>query len=596
MPHQTSHSRLSVTYRSASEQVVSRYTTADARRAYKKLQDDIAGLDKAQIIDRLHQFNTLVPIAVLPPEILTEVFKHWMADARAWLSGSESPIGPSNMWIRISHVCHHWREVALNAPRLWNQFLCNDQDFTEEMLSRTRETLLDVKASRPAIHALRLVLQELPRLQSIELSFVDQLRWEWFDFQDLVAPHLRKFALTGSQDGEILFDKFELPRLTELSLRNTPIPWFNRIFSPTLTHLEFGNSNNLALHNNTSLDSVLRALKSMPHLQSLSLARTLPTIYVDPAAADTSRIVPFPKLRELRLEATSNICTHFLKRIHYRPDVLLDIRCIGGGPSDTDVQHLCAAIAVKLRGSGEHEPPCVVRTLRCDREQVEGWTDRLTLDEIELDHDRQPSYFDAKHKPSIRVSLWSDLHHDAAYASLEDNALVAAFCRALPFEQVQVLSNISSGPTPAADWIVMGEGMKALRELHVRRHGEVKGLAKVLAPWRDALSSRGDDSMPGDGNTPRTESHMPLFPNLETLVIEDAYMRGRAQTASQVLSDIRDALQKRRELGCPLQHLEFIRCWNMSQRDVDFLDGAADEIVWDGAEHWGQDYLYNLHE
>lgn len=593
----TSHRRSFVRYRNNDtfKQVTFRYTVASAEQAYQELERDIAGLDRALIIDKLRRFNTLLPVACLPPEILAEVFRHWMAHSRAWLPGFYTQIGLSNKWIRIAHVCHHWREVALNAPTLWNEFLCDDPMFTQEMLSRSKATFLRVKSSRlhaPAIYALRHVLQELPRLQSIELLCFHQLEWEWFDLVDPAAPHLRSFKITANENGEILFDKFELPRLTDLSLVHTPILWSNPIFKPTLTHLNF--TSNSALHDAEDLGYILRVLAGMPHLQRLTLSRTLPIIQDDPATADTSYILSLPNLRKLRLEATSNTCTHFLKRTHYRPDVSLDIQCTGEEPSHTDVQHLCAAITVKLRGSGEHEPPCVVRTLRCGIRQVQGWTERFT--QAELDQHRRHLHFAGKREPVIDVRLWGDSRHDRPYTRIEDNALVAAFCHHLPFDRVQVLSNTSSNPTRGKDWVVMCAGMKDLRELHVCGHGGIKGIIEALILPSDVPLSYGNEDILVEcqaSSTPKPSSL--LFPKLEVIVIAEALLRPAPQTfSSTTLRDMRNALEKRsRLLGYPLEYLVFADCWNMDQTDADFMEGLANEVSWDGREHWRRSYPYD---
>lgn len=43
-----------------------------------------------------------------------------------------------NWWIIISHVCHLWREVALNSPRFWSTFAGAGAEFTGAMLARSK--------------------------------------------------------------------------------------------------------------------------------------------------------------------------------------------------------------------------------------------------------------------------------------------------------------------------------------------------------------------------------------------------------------------------------------------------------------------------
>lgn len=62
---------------------------------------------------RLEQ-NALAPISSLPPEILAIIFSFL-----CWQSlGRDS--GHNLAPIRLSHVCRHWREIALNQSLLWS--------------------------------------------------------------------------------------------------------------------------------------------------------------------------------------------------------------------------------------------------------------------------------------------------------------------------------------------------------------------------------------------------------------------------------------------------------------------------------------------
>ena len=73
------------------------------------------------------QRNALAPISSLPPEIIAAIF--------SFLPHMLSAISPSKKpdplaWLRVSHVCHQWREIALNQPLLWNHV-----DFTNISLA-----------------------------------------------------------------------------------------------------------------------------------------------------------------------------------------------------------------------------------------------------------------------------------------------------------------------------------------------------------------------------------------------------------------------------------------------------------------------------
>ena len=73
------------------------------------------GIDTAMKLVRslLTRRNALVPISLLPPEILARVF-HLIVLEEPPISG-----GRSLGWIRVTHVCRHWRQVALDDSSLW---------------------------------------------------------------------------------------------------------------------------------------------------------------------------------------------------------------------------------------------------------------------------------------------------------------------------------------------------------------------------------------------------------------------------------------------------------------------------------------------
>ncbi|KAH9959020.1 hypothetical protein BC827DRAFT_1090255, partial [Russula dissimulans] len=56
--------------------------------------------------------NTLAPISRLPPEALAAIF--------SFVSSSALDESGHLRWIRVTHVCRQWRQIALNYPRFWS--------------------------------------------------------------------------------------------------------------------------------------------------------------------------------------------------------------------------------------------------------------------------------------------------------------------------------------------------------------------------------------------------------------------------------------------------------------------------------------------
>lgn|SRR6266850_764703 len=81
------------------------------------LNNEIKALEESTRAAKYRR-NALAPVSRLPPEILTEIF--------SILSSSAGDDGFSHwVWLHVPHVCHNWRETALNCPHLWNHINFN---------------------------------------------------------------------------------------------------------------------------------------------------------------------------------------------------------------------------------------------------------------------------------------------------------------------------------------------------------------------------------------------------------------------------------------------------------------------------------------
>jgi len=84
--------------------------------------------------------NALLPISLLPPEILLRAF-HLLALDELAFSGKQN-LG----WIRVAHVCQRWRQVALDSPSLCVRISGTPTNipWILEMLARATHAQLDI--------------------------------------------------------------------------------------------------------------------------------------------------------------------------------------------------------------------------------------------------------------------------------------------------------------------------------------------------------------------------------------------------------------------------------------------------------------------
>ncbi|KAL7283051.1 hypothetical protein ACG7TL_002475 [Trametes sanguinea] len=160
---------------------VRRYVANEAQsrlQALEQLTNELVSLR------RLH--NSVAPIQRLPPEVFCAIFEH-LRDEK----------GVITEVLNVSHVCQHWRDIALQAAKLWSAFYINSVEMTKAFLERSRSHPLTLFLTEPRDHVGRIA--------------------------KLIAPHvgrLRVLRICASEDKTIirLLDRFvsEAPQLEEL--------------------------------------------------------------------------------------------------------------------------------------------------------------------------------------------------------------------------------------------------------------------------------------------------------------------------------------------------------------------------------------------
>ena len=117
---------------------------ADIRAQKQRRRDDLlAEMDdhNTAIIKIKTRLNTLVPISTLPSELLADIFQIVVQANRDALVSTSPPYA----WVAVTHVCTHWRAVALGTPTLWSDIVlpCRPQ-CVREMLLRSQGVPLSV--------------------------------------------------------------------------------------------------------------------------------------------------------------------------------------------------------------------------------------------------------------------------------------------------------------------------------------------------------------------------------------------------------------------------------------------------------------------
>uniref|UniRef100_UPI001ABB04F3 F-box-like domain-containing protein n=1 Tax=Aetokthonos hydrillicola TaxID=1550245 RepID=UPI001ABB04F3 len=194
------------------------------------LQDEISRKDKIDVALKI-QHNMCLPIARIPPEILSEIFLHHRDANNSSIRGYED----RTSWMFVANVSSHWRSVALSSPRLWSTFNLSFPRLVEHSLRYVGSTTpLHVEFSNPTkglsnvnSEPLALVLTRI--CNTTNPIIVVELRARGHTIKLLLAPILARSAhqlvvLRLELNGFTLLDTMarldpSIPNLQILSLK-----------------------------------------------------------------------------------------------------------------------------------------------------------------------------------------------------------------------------------------------------------------------------------------------------------------------------------------------------------------------------------------
>ncbi|KAL7283077.1 hypothetical protein ACG7TL_002501 [Trametes sanguinea] len=176
----------------------------------------------------LYLSNSFTLINLIPIETLVEILSHLKRGA-----------GFNGDLVNATHVCKHWREVALRAPDLWNEIKLDDLGPAEVFLKRSQNLPLSlfVGASvegilpdvadvlRPHLHRVRSFSGDFERLSDL-LTFPDMFE-EPVPVQKL-SLYLTDRAFAEATPDHDVYESFPVvqpflfPSVRELTITNSP--------------------------------------------------------------------------------------------------------------------------------------------------------------------------------------------------------------------------------------------------------------------------------------------------------------------------------------------------------------------------------------
>ncbi|RDB16627.1 hypothetical protein Hypma_002840 [Hypsizygus marmoreus] len=302
---------------------VSASSSYGARAAgYTRIEVEIDAL-KVAICAWKSRYNSLSIVSRLPPEILSAIFELNILCP-----------GELNMdLVRASHVCSHWRSVALSSPGLWSRIPLTHQRWSQEMLARSKCWPLTIEGSLNSLDqtALYHVLGHLSRIRRVSLCeplpprplFSIRIEDASPSFT-LRAPTLESFVLHTASTLRLPDNLFgrDAPRLRHLDLANCSFSWNSPIFHK-LTTLKLSRAH---LDAQKTVEEVIFFLKRTTRLETLVLSAVL-----KPSSHDSSllpeHIAHLPYLSHLQIDADYISCARLLNHLTHPATTHIKLVC-----------------------------------------------------------------------------------------------------------------------------------------------------------------------------------------------------------------------------------------------------------------------------
>ncbi|KAH9170604.1 hypothetical protein EDB89DRAFT_1275886 [Lactarius sanguifluus] len=512
--------------------------------------------------------NALAPISSLHPELFAAIFSILrLPPSDTVLLGGEPDRHLS--WLSVAHVCHQWREIALNQPFFWSHV-----DFTTvtpagatEMLVRAKSVPLYLEAWFPKYEYDR----DKARFSTFQkelqprVSHISQLAISARPFsleralEGLVspAPILRYLSLLGKKhrrriDGQrfvlvpVTLFNGSTPRLSRLELKYCDISWKSPLFRG-LNHLKISR---LSADARPRLSFWLDALNEIPQLKTLVLHSASPITSAFPF--DVKRTVTLPSLTYFNISASPEDCGLALAHLVLPALTSLCVTAFSSLENGGDVQRMLPYVGQHAHGPQDTWPLQSVL--------IHGYSKRVNIlawpvPDIDVEVDDPPTLLAATLSPRVTLYITSNVWDLSAIEILDATLAV------LPLDGLVMLTvehlelPLGSNYDPRMDhfWLRCAPKWPLLRRMRVgisTEWGFIKMLLEEI----------------GGGESP-------LLPSLTELVVAHASVDDRWTHR------LSDALIRRVEQGVPLEVLDLRMCFLRFAAAVPLLSEIVVEVL-----------------
>lgn len=519
--------------------ITPRSTTTPVEQCLVHISNELAALAEAvRVLCSSRNGFARAHVSCLPPEILATVFMCIEESSQSFPNKGHRPTS-----VTVTHVCRHWRRVALECPSLW-AFIHTSTSvrWMGIMLERSRKAALVVSCNVTTLppDSLEQVLSQLPRIKVLRLH---SYHWDFDRTLDHLlsqpAPLLQEFRFTVLGDSlgrtlkplsDAIFQQ-RTPQLRSLELMNCSFSWTSCIFSGLRTLCVRGAS--------STLPELLPALKRMPGLERLALEQL--SIISGGSNAFFDR-VPLVRLKSIVFSGTIQTAVALFAHLAL-PDnvkIALNLAKVEGPQSLSDL------LSAMKKSPGKFGP--VFRSLR-----TIFWCLKTVVQFSTSIKHRPPSTWNASDDD---VPLSIQFQSDSPVAI--QPPILFDICRLVTQGTIRTLS-LSSSKDLDQFWRTGSAHFPELEEIHVNS-SSIEGLFAAL-------------------ETVNTQNADIAYRSLRVLDLENIDItRGYPDYLHGIIT-----VRNSHHCGS-LRHLRLVECRGLMVKDVQLLSDVIEDIDWDGLE------------
>ena len=504
----------------------------------------------AQIAVQVAYRNTLATINRLPDIILYTIFSCFQEKYRARPRKSLE-------WIRVTHVCEHWRSVALDHAVLWTYIPLHRERWIPEFIKRSKSALLTFEVQEDDVNFAsleNLMRQHVSRLQALKIhrGVTDKKLQELFsDLPAGSATQLQSLQLPDDMESCTAIASIRrcLGRISSLRELDVAwsLDWSSGIFTG-LTRLTLSSQKPRHPNNPHLPHHFLGALRRMPFLRVLHLGGDRLPI----PESSVSDPVNLPYLQSLHLSDSSARLCSALRCITFPGTVQARLYF-------KIVQFAEVNEIVKRLAAFKSPDRPAIRNLKVKweerRMQLTGWTGSPDEEMFGPKFDEEDCYFQVTVSCSIQFRPREEQ---------KQAILIAISCITSPAPPLTVL--FLSAFEPIFDLNEYFRVLGRQPELHTIF---VKGT--IFWPLLQSITLM---------SSPK--ENPPNYPALRHLNVCGVFFYPKGQR--RPFEDLQEILEVRKKYGMKLHSIDFMECQSISRGNIAALEKIVDKVTWDELE------------